>query len=159
MQTSMFSLEEHPASRSASQDSGKEWPIPVETWPSRILQSLIAIGPPGWSGRTSPASCRQMEDGTLVPSAGAWGHSRMGSPTECLTLSSSDWPSAAAVCSLSAILETGDVPQRYFLSPKACAGILRRAEKRGKDLPPALLQALRQVAAGESGLTRQSPGT
>jgi len=30
--------------------------------------------------------------------------------------------------------------------PRACAGILRRAEKRGKDLPPLLLEALRQVA-------------
>jgi len=36
------------------------------------------------------------------------------------------------VCSLSDILETGDLPQRFFLSAKACAGILRRAEKRGK---------------------------
>jgi hypothetical protein len=66
----------------------------------------------------------------------------MGSPTEFLTLSISEWPSAAAVCSLSDILENGDVPQRYFLSAKACAGILRRAEKRGKALPEPLQQAL-----------------
>jgi len=29
------------------------------------------------------------------------------------------------VCSLSDILLIGDVPPRYFLSPKACAGICR----------------------------------
>jgi hypothetical protein len=45
------------------------------------------------------------------------------------------FPNDDAVSSLSDILETGDVPQRYFLSPKACSGILRRAEKRGKELP------------------------
>ena len=53
----------------------------------------------------------------------------------------------ASVCSLSDILETGDVPQRYFLTAKACAGILRRAEKRGKELPEALKSALVAVAS------------
>jgi hypothetical protein len=52
------------------------------------------------------------------------------------------------VCSLSDILETGTVPQRFFLSSTACKGILRRAEKRGKELPPQLLTALRSVAQG-----------
>ena len=28
-----------------------------------------------------------------------------------------------------------NVPERFSLSPKACQGILRRAEKRGKKLP------------------------
>jgi hypothetical protein len=65
-----------------------------------------------------------------------------------LTLSISEWPSAAAVCSLSDILENGDVPPRYFLSAKACAGILRRAEKRGKQLPQQLGRALQTVALG-----------
>jgi hypothetical protein len=46
------------------------------------------------------------------------------------------------VCSLSDTLEIGDVPQRFFLSATACRGILRRAEKRGKELPRALAQAL-----------------
>jgi hypothetical protein len=50
------------------------------------------------------------------------------------------------VCSLSDILETGDVPQRFYLSPKACAGILRRAAKRDKELPAQLQRALEQVA-------------
>jgi hypothetical protein len=51
-------------------------------------------------------------------------------------------PNGAVVCSLSQVLETGEIPQRYFLSARACAGILRRAEKRGKELPPALRTAL-----------------
>jgi len=70
----------------------------------------------------------------------------MGSPTEFATLSSTEWPSDAAVCSLSDVLETGAVPPQFFLSTTACRGILRRAEKRGKELPPKLYQALLQVA-------------
>ncbi len=54
---------------------------------------------------------------------------------------------AAAACSLSEIQETGEVARRFFLSPKACAGILRRAKKRGKTLPCHLERALIAVAA------------
>jgi hypothetical protein len=82
----------------------------------------------------------------LVPSSECWQNSGMGSLTEFLTLSSSEWPSGAAVCSLSDVLETGDVPRRFFLSARACEGILRRAEKRGKDLPLPLRRALKAVA-------------
>jgi hypothetical protein len=69
----------------------------------------------------------------------------MGSPTEFLTLSISEFHSAADACSLSDVLETGEVPQRFFLSSTACKGILRRAEKRGKVLPKQLEKALRAV--------------
>ncbi len=71
----------------------------------------------------------------------------MGSPTEFWTLSSSEFHSDADACSLSDVLETGEVPQRYFLSATACRGILRRAEKRGKTLPVSLQAAL--AAVGE----------
>jgi len=70
----------------------------------------------------------------------------MGGHTESWTLNGSESPSAAAVCSLSDILETGSVPPRFFLSAKACSGILRRAGKRGKALPLALHNALQAVA-------------
>jgi hypothetical protein len=73
----------------------------------------------------------------------------MGSPTEFLTLNTLEWHSAAAVCSLSDTLETGELPQRFFLSATACQGILRRAEKRGKVLPPALETALKAVSTVE----------
>jgi hypothetical protein len=58
--------------------------------------------------------------------------------------------SAAVVCSLSDILEPPrSIPERFYLTAKACAGILRRAEKRGKDLPPRLQRALAVVAGSE----------
>jgi hypothetical protein len=43
------------------------------------------------------------------------------------------------------VLEDSVAP-KYFLSPRACAGILRRAEKRGKKLPEHLEAALRAAA-------------
>ena len=61
------------------------------------------------------------------------------------TVNISERHSGAGVCFLSAILEE-DVPDKYSLSPKACLGILRRAERRGKDLPPLLKAALMQQA-------------
>jgi DNA (cytosine-5)-methyltransferase 1 len=38
-------------------------------------------------------------------------------------------------------------PEKYCLSRKACEGILRRAAKRGKALPPMLKEALEAQAA------------
>ena len=73
------------------------------------------------------------------------GHGQLGGFS---TLNISEWPNDAAVCSLSQILETGPIPQRFFLSAKACQGILRRAEKRGKELPEMLKRALEAVAIG-----------
>ena len=63
------------------------------------------------------------------------------------TRNGSEFRSGAVASSLSEILETGEVDRRYFLSAKACAGILRRAEKRGKALPPFLRAALLAVAS------------
>ena len=72
------------------------------------------------------------------------GHGRHGPLS---TANGSAWRSGASACSLSSILEARSIPQRFYLSQTACAGILRRAENRGKSLPPALLAALEAVAA------------
>ena len=59
-----------------------------------------------------------------------------------MTLSGSEFRRGGSACFLSDVLETGEVPDRYFLSPVACAGILRRAEARGKEIHPLLKEAL-----------------
>lgn len=52
-------------------------------------------------------------------------------------------PSAAVVSSLSQILQKeDDVPKKYYLSRKACRGILRRKRMRKKELPPELRRVL-----------------
>jgi len=102
--------------------------------------------PPSFSLKTSLAFCRATKDGIWEPLSDGWGNWGMGGPTECLTLSGSEFPSSAVACSLSDVLETASVPLKYFLSAKACRGILRRAEKRGRELPQPLARALRSVA-------------
>ncbi|MCT5186652.1 hypothetical protein LZM68_33850, partial [Pseudomonas aeruginosa] len=62
----------------------------------------------------------------------------------------SDWPNDASVCSLSQVLEQDSIHAKYFLSAKACAGIIRRAEARGKTLPDTLLSALHSSAAADT---------
>ena len=69
----------------------------------------------------------------------------VGEITERLSDGSVRYHSAAAVSFLSSILETGDVPERYRLSVRACSGILNRAGRRGKPLPPMLKEALEEV--------------
>jgi len=135
--------------------SAKDSPTLAEAsrWSSSDWRKHYVLA--GSSGKTSPASCHKTTDGRLAPSSGRWATSGMGGPTESWTRSMCEWtdtlvpsPSDDGVCSLSHVLEDSrDVPERFYLSPKACAGILRRAEKRGKELPPLLDQALRQVAS------------
>ena len=149
MQMSMFWSEEPLANPSPSPASAKDSPTPAATSPSSFLDLLTSSVPAGSSGKTSLASCHRTEDGILVPSSGRWSSSGMGGPTGSWTLNTSEFPNAVVESSLSQVLEVGTLPPRFFLSPKACAGILRRAERRGKKLPPMLEQALRQaVAAG-----------
>ena len=65
-------------------------------------------------------------------------------------LNNGESPSEDAASSLSQILLAG-VPEKYYLSPKACQGILRRASVRGKELPEVLRLALeRQANAAET---------
>ena len=49
---------------------------------------------------------------------------------------------------LSDVLTSNATP-KYYLSPRACRGILRRAEKRGKEIPETLKRALETVASQE----------
>lgn len=83
-------------------------------------------------------------------SSPGWSNAGMASPGGFLMLNLTEWHSGAAVCSLSEVLET-EVQPKYFLSPKACRGILRRAEKRGAELPVQLQRALERVAGQETG--------
>ena len=137
----------------------------------RSLQSV--------SGRTFPESCqpKTMPSGA---SSGLWSElmrrstpqgagglklvalkGRRGEPLGgCLTLNSSDSPSDARGCSLLQVLETGSIPQRYFLSSRACAGVLRRAKRVGRELPEVLRIALEQtVARGGRLVVLNDPGS
>jgi C-5 cytosine-specific DNA methylase len=80
----------------------------------------------------------------------AWSMDQIGGQRgESWMPNTSAWPNDAAVSSLSQVLLTSRIPPKYFLSGKACAGILRRAAKRGKVLPASLSLALEEVAADQ----------
>ena len=68
--------------------------------------------------------------------------------TEFLTLNTGESPNAVVESRLSQILQV-NVPEKYYLSAKACEGILRRAERRGRQLPEMLRIALEQTIARE----------
>ena len=149
-QLPMFSSAAPPVRRSLLPvfEAGLPTLAEVLRWPSSRWLAFYAQD--GSSGKMFPVSSLPTADAPSGPSFQGWGSSGMGGPTEFSTLSISDWPSDASVCSLSRILEeTGDVHPRFYLSPKACAGILRRAAKRGKVLPARLEQALRTIAETE----------
>lgn len=95
-----------------------------------ILKCLKRVGTPGG------ATTMKWEDD------GAW----LG---ECMMRNTGESPNAAVVSRLSQILEA--TPQgKYSLSAKACQGILRRAERRGKDLPETL-KAVLLMQSGSGG--------
>lgn len=53
-------------------------------------------------------------------------------------------PKEEIVSTLSQILQA-NVPEKYYLSSRACEGILRRAQRRDKELPPMLRKALEET--------------
>ena len=64
---------------------------------------------------------------------------------EHLMLNTTEYPNEDVESFLSQILQM-NVQEKYYLSAKACQGILRRAEKRGKELPEILRKALEEQA-------------
>lgn len=157
MQYSMFSSEAPRAKPSVSLDFARALLTLEATSHSPTLELLTAIAPSGFFGRTFPAYCHQTEEGILVPFSEDWGNAGMGGRTgfsmrNMSEHSDSHEPShnGDGVSSLSDVLEVGSVPLRYFLSARACRGILRRAANRGKDLPKTLSAALSAVAEASS---------
>ena len=110
------------------------------------------------AGRTSQEHSVQPKEKTSASSSRRSSELKTA-PVQCLDLGQSFWeinsawlgeswtlnsgvsPSEERESSLSQILQD-EVPSKYYLSRTACLGILRRAEARGKELPPQLREAL-----------------
>ena len=69
-------------------------------------------------------------------------------PGESMMLNFGEYPNAERESTLSQILDL-NAADKYCLSPKACSGILRRAEKRNKTLPSMLKDALMEVVGSD----------
>lgn len=155
--------EDPPAKTFPWLDAVKDWMEQGADCSGTNAASLIRALPLGFCGRTSLELCHPTTEPTLLPCCGASQAHIPGCPMEdgttpelssgrngglsggCLTLNGLEWPNDAAVCSLSAVLEPIVAP-KYFLSPRACQGILNRSVRRGKKLPEHLEEALQVVA-------------
>lgn len=141
-----FWSEEPLASPFLSPESEVEWMTRVVNWPLGFAELLLSTAPDGSSGKTSMASYHRDEAGILAPLSNRWLTAGMAAPGECWTLSISESPSEEKGCFLSQILQAGEIPAQYYLTEKACKGMLRRLEYRGKELNPMVMMALRFVA-------------
>ena len=156
-------------------------PIPAETSRSNLSAWLIAQGYDGQSGKMCPAYFQAGPEKILPASYRCCADGKSTSPKaagasvessclhrdalewrgELLTLNIPEFPnfrgrsrSEGVVSSLSDILIRGNIPQRFYLTVKCAAGLLRRAAKRGKDLPRVLKDAL--LALIRSGCAQAS---
>lgn len=131
--------------------SAASWPIDYESTLSESEKATrwqeIADAASAASGKSYT---KLIQDAISASSSPRWRSWVLGSPCAYLTLNGSAFHSGASASSLLDILEpASEVPAKYYLSAKACRGILRRAAKRGRDLPPVLREALQMAA--ESG--------
>lgn len=122
--------------------------------PSSTLWSDSDLG--GWCWKTFQESSLPTTDETSSPSFVRWTNSGTLFRGALLTLGTSESPSGAVEYSLSRVLESTS-PQRFCLSAKAAVGILRRANRRGKNLPPALNQALMSLALSSPDTIKELP--
>ena len=100
-------------------------------------------------GKMSTAHSTPTKEKTLKPSSKKWlkqGRYSANGVSWMRNISESHNVAVESTCCLSLILQPQtDVQTRYYLSAKACSGILRRAQRRGKNLPTRLQQALEAV--------------
>lgn len=131
----------------------------LDLWCGRMYQEPSPAEPPkerisgSSSRRSSELKSVVFQSLDLTPGAG----NLLGLPFwendaawlgECWTLNTGESPSVAVESFLWQILEDSP-PQRYYLSQKACRGILERVKARGKKLPEQLLWALKKQAGIE----------
>ena len=114
----------HSLSRNTSKQAGSSWKMCLES--SAQIEELI-------SGQSS---LRWPTQGSLTSNGVLW------------IRNSPESPNAGVESSLLDVLQpvTDD---RYLLSVKACAGIIRRASRRGRTLPPPLMEALQAVVSSQ----------
>jgi hypothetical protein len=140
-----------PARTSASPDAAQGSPGNGPRCSSSSPASLSLFDPAGFSSRTYPDCSPRTAVGTSESCLERWPTSGTAWHGGFSTAATSECPSADGECSSSPVT-LGDVlepnaPARYSLSARAATGILRRAEKRGRELPGALETALRSLAS------------
>src|SRR5947207_10167687 len=84
---------------------------------STLLDSLAKDAPELFYSKTFMASCIPTKVETSKPSFELWPSLGILSDGVCLTAKTSESPNHVSASTLSGVIETGRVPQTYFLSP------------------------------------------
>lgn len=120
---------------------GRTYPELFQVTAERILEPCLK------KSQTPIFQCLQVANGQ--PQEWLEG-GRLTQLGESLMLNIGEYPNVENESTLSEILED-NVPEKYYLSPKACLGILRRAKNKGRKLPDNLRIALEQKVAEGGG--------
>jgi len=112
-----------------------------------LLDCLHRHAPEFLLSKTCTVSSIPTKDEISKPLFQHWPNSGMLLDGALLTANTSESPSRAEESTLSGVIETGEVPERYFLSPNAAKGMLRRANKMGRNLFPPLKKSLEKLTA------------
>lgn len=102
-----------------------------------VLEELARIGQPNAVIPRPPRGADGAKPEQSLETDGLW-------RGDSWTVNISEWPSAESVSLLSSTLEV-NAPEKYYLSARACQGILTRASRRGKKLPDLLQTALLEM--------------
>lgn len=146
----IFSVEGSPAKTSASPDADAASPGTAPASSSLSPTSPRLFDLDGFSSRTYPGCSPRTAVGTSESCLARWPTSGTAWHGGFSTAASSECPSADGACSSSPVtladMLEPSAPAKYSLSARAAAGILRRAEKRGRSLPESLALALTALA-------------
>ena len=113
---------------------------------SSLLDSLEKHAPGFLCSRTCQVYSARTKDEISELYSGRWPNSGIASDGACLIAKTSESPNRAVESTLLGVIETGKVHRRYFLSPNAAKGCLRRAERMGRNLFPPLKESLSMLA-------------
>jgi len=112
-----------------------------------LLDCLAKDAPELFYSRTFTAFLIHIKDKTSAPLFDHWPNSGILSDGVCLTARTLESPSRANESTLSGVIKTKPVPQKYFLTPSAAKGMLRRVKQMGRNLFPPLRESLETLAA------------
>ena len=112
-----------------------------------LFNLLKELNPNMSYGKMSEESLQVTKGKTSNVSSHRWQNGGMVCRGEFLTLNTLEYPNEEEESLLLDVLETtSEVQPKYYLSQKACVGILKRAKKRGKTIPNNLEKALKFMA-------------
>ena len=138
--------QDFPAKTSALQDFVKDWLEREVDCSGKLSESSMKHILNSSSLKMFLDYCHLNKDEIWESSSQRWLTGGMAFAGECWTVKTLESHSGADESSLSQVLEITEDLSKYYLSQKACQGILNRAEVRGKKLPTELKQVLQKQA-------------